>query len=86
MRFERNRPSTIVDIYSLYLYFLGLILRTTLKTLVIFKDNKKSQVFLLKWIKKLGSSQIYNIRKRILAFIIKMKLLFRLETIIIGYG
>ena len=33
--FERKRTSTIVIMYSLYLYFLGLSLRNTSKALVI---------------------------------------------------
>jgi hypothetical protein len=38
IRFERNRTATIVIMYSLYLYFLGLSLRNTSKALTIFKD------------------------------------------------
>ena len=44
IRFERNRTSTIVIMYSLYLYFLGLSLRNTSKVLVIFNDNKRSHI------------------------------------------
>ena len=39
--FVRNRTSTIKVMYSLYLYFLGLSLRTTSKALTIFRDEKK---------------------------------------------
>ena len=42
IRFERNRTSTIVIMYSLYLYFLGLSLRNTSKALTIFKDLKRN--------------------------------------------
>ena len=42
IRFERNRTSTIVIMYSLYLYFLGLSLRNTSKALTIFKDQKRN--------------------------------------------
>ena len=41
IRFERNKTSTVIVIYSLYLYFLGLSLRNTSKALIIFKDDKK---------------------------------------------
>jgi transposase-like protein len=67
--FERNRTSTIVIMYSLYLYFLGLSLRSTSKALLIFRDKKRSYVSIWKWIQRFSSSQIYK-RKRISAFII----------------
>ncbi|HET7642977.1 MAG TPA: hypothetical protein VFK40_05680 [Nitrososphaeraceae archaeon] len=67
--FERNRTYTIVVIYSLYLYFLGLSLRNTSKALVLFGDKKRSYVSILNWIQRFDSSQIYK-RKRISAFII----------------
>ena len=67
--FERKRTSTIVIMYSLYLYFLGLSLRSTSKALVIFRDKKRSYVSIWNWIHRFGSSQIYK-RKRISAFII----------------
>ena len=69
IRFERNRTSTIVIMYSLYLYFLGLSLRNTSKALVIFKDNKRSHVSVWNWIQRFGSCIIYK-RKRVSAFII----------------
>ena len=70
IRFERNRTSTIVIMYSMYLYFLGLSLRNTSKALVIFRDeNKRSYVSVWNWIQRFGSSQIYK-RKRISAFIV----------------
>ena len=67
--FERNRTSTIIVMYSLYLYFLGLSLRNTSKALVIFRDKKRSYVSVWNWIQRFGSSQIYK-RKRVSAFII----------------
>jgi putative transposase len=67
--FERKRTSTIVVMYSLYLYFLGLSLRNTSKALVIFREEKRSYVSVWNWIQRFGSSQIYK-RKRISAFII----------------
>ena len=69
IRFERNRTSTIVVMYSLYLYFLGLSLRNTTKALCIFKDDKRSHVSVWNWIQRFGSLQMYK-RKRVAAFII----------------
>ena len=70
IRFERNRTSTIVIMYSLYLYFLGLSLRKTSRALVIFKDeNKRSYVSVWNWIQRFGSCQVYK-RKLVSAFII----------------
>jgi putative transposase len=66
LRFERNRTSTIID---LYLYFLGLSLLNTSKALVIFRDKKRSYVSVWNWIQRFGSCQIYK-RKRVTAFII----------------
>ena len=67
--FERNRTSTIVIMYSLYLYFLDLSLRSISKALLIFRDKKRSYVSIWKWIQRFSSSQIYK-RQRISAFII----------------
>src|SRR5215212_5410144 len=70
IRFERNKTSTLIVMYSLYLYFLGLSLRNTSKALIIFKDDKRSYVSVWNWIQRFGSSsQIYK-RKRVSAFII----------------
>jgi transposase-like protein len=70
IRFERNRTSTIVIMYSLYLYFLGLSLRKTSRALVIFKDeNKRSYVSVWNGIQRFGSCQVYK-RKLVSAFII----------------
>jgi transposase-like protein len=69
IKFERNRTSTIVVMYSLYLYFLGLSLRNTSKALIIFKEERKSYVSVWNWIQRFGSCQIYK-RKRVSAFII----------------
>ena len=67
--FDRNRTSTIVVMYSLYLYFLGSSLHNTSKALVIFRDEKRSYVSIWNWIQSFGSSQIYK-RSRVTAFII----------------
>src|SRR5215203_4325590 len=69
VKFIRNRTSTVIVMYSLYLYFLGLSLRNTSKALVIFKDQKRSHIAVWNWIQRFGSLQIYK-RKRISAFII----------------
>ena len=84
IRFERNRTYTIVVMYSLYLYFLGLSLRNTSKALVIFNDNKRGHVSVWNWIQRFAEYRIYK-RKRISAFIIH-ELLFRLVVNISGYG
>src|SRR5215217_3700398 len=69
IKFIRNRTSTVIVMYSLYLYFLGLSLRNTSKALMIFKDEKRSHIAVWNWIQRFGSSQIYK-RKRVAAFII----------------
>jgi putative transposase len=70
VRFERNRTSTVIVMYSLYLYFLGLSLHNTSKALMIVRDeNKRSYVSVCKGIQRFGSCQIYK-RKRVSAFII----------------
>src|SRR5512145_2988317 len=69
LKFVRNRTSTVVVMYSLYLYFLGLSLRNTSKALVIFRDEKRSYVSIRNWIQRFGSFQIYK-RKRVSAFVI----------------
>ena len=55
--------------YSLYLYFLG-PLRNTSNALELFKAQKRSRVAIWDWIQRFGSSQIYDKRKRVSAFII----------------
>ena len=69
IKFERNKTSTYIVLYSLYLYFLGLSLLNTSKALVIFRDEKRSYVSVWNWIQRFGSCQIYK-RKRVSAFII----------------
>ena len=70
IRFERHKPATIIVMYSLYLYFLGLRLRNTSKALIIFKDDKRrSYVSVWNWIQRFDSCNIYK-RKRVSAFII----------------
>jgi hypothetical protein len=50
IRFQRNKTSPVIVMYSLYLYFLGLSLRNTSKALIIFKDQKRSHVSVWNWI------------------------------------
>src|SRR5215211_2559858 len=69
IKFERNKTSSFIVLYSLYLYFLGLSLRNTSKALVIFRDDKRSYVSVWNWIQRFGSYQIFK-RKRVSAFII----------------
>jgi putative transposase len=69
IRFERTKTSTVIVMYSLYLYFLGLSLRNTSKALIVFKDEKRSHVAVWNWIQKFAENQIYK-RKRVSAFII----------------
>ena len=76
-QFVRTRTSTIIVMYSLYLYFLGLSLRNTSKALEPFRDNQRSYVSIWKWIQRFGSSHIYR-RKRVSAFIID-ETMIRLE-------
>ena len=70
IKFERNKTSTLVVMYSLYLYFLGLSLHNTSKALIIFQNEKRSHVSVWNWIQRFGSFQIYNKHRRIPAFII----------------
>lgn len=70
IRFERNKTATVIVMYSLYLYFLGLSLRNTSKALIIFKDDKRrSYVSVWNWIQRFADYPIYK-RKRVSAFII----------------
>lgn len=69
VKFSRNRTSTFIVMYSLYLYFLGLSLRNTSKALEPFKDCDRSYVSVWNWIQRFGSCQIYK-RERISAFVV----------------
>ncbi|MDR4512449.1 MAG: hypothetical protein MRJ93_12185 [Nitrososphaeraceae archaeon] len=68
IKFERNKTSTFIVMYSLYLYFLGLSLHST-KALVIFRDEKRSHVSVWNQIQRFGSCQIYR-KRSVTAFII----------------
>ena len=56
--------------YSLYLYFRGLSLRNTSKSLEPFKGQNRSYVAVWEWIQQFGSSNVYNKHRRVSAFII----------------
>ena len=68
IKFEKNKTSTLVVMYSLYLYFLGLSLRNTSNALKPFSN--RSHVSVWNWIQRFGSAQIYNKHRRIFAFIV----------------
>ena len=64
IRFERNITSTVIVMYSLYLYFLGLSLRNTSKALVIFRDvNMRSYVSVWNWIQRFAEYRITNVKE-----------------------
>ncbi len=64
IRFERNKTATVIVMYSLYLYFLGLSLRNTSKTLIIFKDDKRrSYVSVWNWIRDLIHAISTNVKE-----------------------
>ena len=65
IRFERNITSTVIVMYSLYLYFLGLSLRNTFKALVIFRDvNMRSYVSVWNWIQRFADIiRITNVKE-----------------------
>ena len=63
IRFERNKTSTVIVTYSLYLYFLGLSLRNTSKALIIFKDEKRSYVSVWNWIRDLVHNKSTNVKE-----------------------
>jgi hypothetical protein len=64
VRFERNRTSNFIIMYSFYLYFLGLSLCNTSKTLLIFRDEKRIYVSIWNWIQRSAEYSIYK-RKRL---------------------
>jgi putative transposase len=69
IKFERNKTSSFIVMYSLYLYFLGLGLGNTSNTFTVFRDDNQSYFSVWNWIQRLGSCQIYK-RKRVTVFII----------------
>ena len=68
--FERNRTKPFLIIYALYLYFLGLSLRSTSKAIEPFEA--RSYVAVWYWIQEFNPKNIFPNKKnsRITAFII----------------
>jgi len=68
--FERNRTSSFLILYALYLYFLGLSLRSTSKALEPFVD--RSYVAIWYWIQEFNPSDVFPNKKkdRITAFVL----------------
>ena len=67
--FERERTKPYVIRYALYLYFLGLSLRSTSKAIEPFAN--RSYVSVWYWIQQFNPKRIYpSKRKRVTAFII----------------
>ena len=65
---ERDRTSTELVMYTLYLYFLGLSFRNTSKALEPFRE-KRSHVAVWNWVQRFNPKIIYS-RKRVTAFVI----------------
>ena len=56
----RNRTSSQIIGYGLYLYFLGLSFRNTAKALSFLKIVKISHVAIWKWIQKVKPKKIFE--------------------------
>ena len=63
--FERKRTSTIVVMYSLYLYFLGLSTRNVAKALSFLNIVKRRHVSIWNWIQKYQPKRISSQRNKI---------------------
>src|ERR1051326_7116259 len=66
---ERERTSTEVIMYALYLYFLGLSFRNTSKAIRPFEVEGRSHVAIWKWVQKSNPDRI-SCLKRVSAFLI----------------
>ncbi len=76
IKFERNKTSSLIVMYSLYHTFLVPVYEIhTSKALEPFKDQKRSYVAVRKWIHRFDSCQIYNNPRRISAFIIDERMI-----------
>lgn len=67
--FERERTSTELVMYALYLYFLGLSFRNTSKALGPFKE-KRSHVDICNWVQQFNPKMIYSRKRTVTAFVI----------------
>jgi putative transposase len=65
---ERERTSEEIILYALYLYFLGLSLRSTSKAIQPFEEGR-SHVAVWKWVQKFHPKHLYHC-KRVSAFLI----------------
>ena len=65
---ERQRTSEEIILYALYLYFLGLSLRSTAKAIQSFEEGR-SHVAVWKWVQKFNPKHLYHC-KRVSAFLI----------------
>ena len=66
---ERERTSTEVIMYALYLYFLGLSFRNTSKAIRRFEEEGRSHVAMWKWVQRFTHRRLYCC-KRVSAFLI----------------
>lgn len=66
---ERERTSTGVIMYALYLYFLGLSFRNTSKAIRPFEVEGRSHVAIWKWVQRFNPRRLYCC-KRVSAFLI----------------
>ena len=66
---ERERTSTEVIMYALYLYFLGLSFRNTSKAIQPFEEEGRSHVAIWKWVQRFNPRRLYCC-KRVSAFLI----------------
>ena len=68
IKFEMTKTSSFIVLYSLYLYLLGLDLRNTSKTVIVFKDENRSYVSVWHGIQRFGS--LFYKRKKVPVFIV----------------
>ena len=66
---ERERTSTELIMYALYLYFLGLSFRNTSKAIQPFEEEGRSHVAIWKWVQRFNPKRLYCC-KRVSAFLI----------------
>ena len=66
---ERERTSTELIMYALYLYFLGLSFRNTSKAIQPFEEEGRSHVAVWKWVQRFNPKHLYCC-KRVSAFLI----------------
>jgi len=67
--FEREKTSSEVILYELYLYFPGLSFRSTSKAIQPFEKEGRSHVAIWKWVQRFSPKRLYRC-KRVSAFLI----------------